>query len=138
MFALLCVPGSIHEKPSSVFLVSDSPPLVHRARELTPFTFYEKFNALLLFTNNVLIIKCVLKIFQCGFFVGLTDLFRFILCCNATFRPLEGRFVAMKVQCPFVLKNLQLLIIKHQKQHSNVYDLTFNHLFLPQQVISHH
>lgn len=59
--------------------------------------------------------------------------------CNAIFRPLEGRFVAMKVQCPFVLKNLQLLIIehilvdknvsKHQKQHSNVYYLTFNHSF---------
>lgn len=64
---------------------------------------------------------------------------RFIMCCNAIFRPLDGRFVAMKVQCPFVLRNLQLLIIKHilvnknvskhHKQHSNVYDLTINHLF---------
>lgn len=73
---------------------------------------------------------------------------RFIMYCNVNFRPLEDRFVAMKVQCPFALYNLQLLIIKHtlvnknvskhQKQHFNVYDLTFNHLFLPEQAISHH
>lgn len=73
---------------------------------------------------------------------------RFIMYCNVIFRPLEGRIVGMKVQRPFVLKNLQLLIIKHilvnknvskhQKQHSNVYDLTFNHSFLPEQVLSHH
>lgn len=49
---------------------------------------------------------------------------------------------------PFCVKNVHILIIKHilvnknvskhQKKHSNVYDLTFNHLFLPEQVISHH